>query len=61
MVEPGDEEALCSENEPISATLDSACRSIHPQTFFLNLLTFTRYALFLRLSLHIKDDFNATV
>lgn len=25
------------------------------------LLTFTRYALFLRLSLHIKDDFNATV
>lgn len=25
------------------------------------LLTFTRYALFIRLSLHIKDDFNATV
>lgn len=34
MVEPGDEEALCSENEPISATLDSACRSIHPQKGF---------------------------
>lgn len=50
-----------SENEPISATWDSACRwSIRAQRGFL-FIDFHKVCLIYRVSLHIKGDFNTTV
>lgn len=60
MVEAGDEEALCSENEPISATLDPACQSSHAQRGFF-FIDFHKVCFIHKVSLHIKDYFNATV